>query len=246
MSTMSPPFKIYYWETPTSNPEIIANINVENIPGAGLRHGDNASYNIDENGNGFMFFGDNKATEFLKVPINGHKTVDIGNIKVLPSKSDATMVTNVYRIGDTDQYLWSGIRVPVTLVDESLGEKYKSKIAGEAVAPRIISFNKERYLLVCTAGYGGKSGASIALEMYDLTKGETIEEALKKFDEGENHNPIYQFKLGGSGHGNALAQTDYYIEKDENGKDAKLCVFASRTGSGFVICEFPIKQEEMD
>lgn len=39
-------------------------------------------------------------------------------------------------------------------------------------------------------------------------------------------------------------QTDYYIEKDENGKDAKLCVFASRTGSGFVICEFPIKQEE--
>ena len=51
-------------------------------------------------------------------------------------------------------------------------------------------------------------------------------------------------KLGGSGNGNALAQTDYYIEKDENGKDAKLCVFASRTGSGFVICEFPIKQEE--
>ena len=198
------PFKIYYWETPTSNPEVIANINVGNIPGAGNRHGDNASYNIDENGNGFIFFGDNAATEFLKVPINGHKTVDIGNI--LPSKSDATMVTNVYRIGDTDQYLWSGIRVPVTLVDESLGEKYKSKIAGEAVAPRIISFNKERYLLVCTAGYGGKSGASIALEMYDLTKGETI----------------------------------------ENGKDVKLCVFASRTGSGFVICEFPIKQEEMD
>lgn len=240
------PFKIYYWETPTSNPEVIANINVENIPGAGERHGDNASYNIDENGNGFIFFGDNLATEFLKVPINGHKTVDIDNIKVLPSKSDATMVTNVYRIGDTDQYLWSGIRVPVTLVDESLGEKYKSKIAGEAVAPRIISFNKERYLLVCTAGYGGASQASIALEMYDLTKGETIEEALKKFDEGENHNPIYQFKLGGSGGGNALAQTDYYIEKDEDGKDVKLCVFASRTGSGFVICEFPIKRDEMD
>ena len=71
-----------------------------------------------------------------------------------------------------------------------------------------------------------------------------IEEALRKFDEGDNHNPLYQFKLGGSGNGNALAQTDYYIEKDENGKDAKLCVFASRTGSGFVICEFPIKQEE--
>ena len=120
-----------------------------------------------------------------------------------------------------------------------MGKNIKSKIAGEAVAPKVVTFNEERYLLVCTAGQGAASKASIALEVYDLTKGETIEDALKKFDEGENHNPIYQFKLGGSGNGNALAQTDYYIEKDENGKDAKLCLFASRTQSGFVICEFP-------
>ena len=65
-----------------------------------------------------------------------------------------------------------------------------------------------------------------------------------KIDGFQVDNIKIQFKLGGSGNGNALAQTDYYIEKDENGKDAKLCVFASRTGSGFVICEFPIKQEE--
>lgn len=238
------PFKIYYWETPTSKPEVIADIKVADIPGAGLRHGDNASYNIDKEGNGYLFFGDNKATEFLRLTVKNHKT--IGDPKVLPSKSDATMVTNVYRIENTDQYLWSGVRVPVTLVDESLGEKYKSSIGGEAVAPRIISFNGERYLLVCTAGQGSTSKASIAMEVYNLTKGGTVEEALKKFDEGDNHNPDYTFKLGGSGNGNALAQTDYYIEKDANGKDAKLCLFASRTGSGFVICEFPIKQEEED
>ncbi len=45
---------------------------------------------------------------FLKVPVNGHKTVD-GNIKVLPSKSDATMVTNVYRIGDTDPVFYGQV-----------------------------------------------------------------------------------------------------------------------------------------
>lgn len=238
------PFKIYYWETPTSKPEVIADIKVADIPGAGLRHGDNASYNIDKEGNGYIFFGDNKATEFLRLTVKNHKT--ISDPKVLPSKSDATMVTNVYRIENTDQYLWSGVRVPVTLVDESLGEKYKSSIGGEAVAPRIISFNGERYLLVCTAGQGSASKASIAMEVYNLTKGSTVEEALKKFDEGDNHNPDYTFKLGGSGNANALAQTEYYIEKDADGKDAKLCLFASRTGSGFVICEFPIKQEEED
>ena len=32
------------------------------------------------------------------------------------------MVTNVYRVGNTDQYLWSGVRIPVTLVNESVGE----------------------------------------------------------------------------------------------------------------------------
>ena len=82
------------------------------------------------------------------------------------------------------------------------------------------------------------------MDFYELPKRATTAAALRKFDEGDNHNPLYQFKLGGSGNGNALAQTDYYIAKDENGKDAKLCVFASRTGSGGVICAFPIKQEE--
>ena len=48
------PLKIYYWDTPTSKPEVIADIKVSDIPGAGNRHGDNISVNIDKNGNGFL------------------------------------------------------------------------------------------------------------------------------------------------------------------------------------------------
>ena len=33
------PLKIYYWDTPTSKPEVIADIKVSDIPGAGNRHG---------------------------------------------------------------------------------------------------------------------------------------------------------------------------------------------------------------
>lgn len=241
------PFKIYYWDNPTDvskAPVVAANINVATIEGAGARHGDNASYNIDEEGNGYIFFGDNKATSFMRVPVSNYETIDQSQIRIFPSRSDATMVTNVCRIGNTDKYLWGGVRVPVTLVDEGVSPIYQSSIAGEAVSPKVVEFNKERYLVVCTAGFGGASKASIALEVYNITKGATIEEALQNFDEGENHNPVYQFKLGGSGNGNALAQTDFYIEKDEQGNDVKLCLFAARTGSGFVICEFPIKKEE--
>lgn len=241
------PFKIYYWDNPTDvskAPVVAANINVATIEGAGARHGDNASYNIDEDGNGHIFFGDNKATSFMRVPVSNYETIDQSQIRIFPSRSDATMVTNVCRIGNTDKYLWGGVRVPVTLVDEGVSPIYQSSIAGEAVSPKVVEFNKERYLVVCTAGFGGASKASIALEVYNITKGATIEEALQNFDEGENHNPVYQFKLGGSGNANALAQTDFYIEKDEQGNDVKLCLFAARTGSGFVICEFPIKKEE--
>lgn len=241
------PFKIYYWDNPTDvskAPVVAANINVATIEGAGARHGDNASYNIDEDGNGYIFFGDNKATSFMRVPVSNYETIDQSQIRIFPSRSDATMVTNVCRIGNTDKYLWGGVRVPVTLVDEGVSPIYQSSIAGEAVSPKVVEFNKERYLVVCTAGFGGASKASIALEVYNITKGATIEEALQNFDEGENHNPVYQFKLGGSGNANALAQTDFYIEKDEQANDVKLCLFAARTGSGFVICEFPIKKEE--
>ena len=241
------PFKIYYWDNPTDvskAPVVAANINVATIEGTGARHGDNASYNIDEDGNGYIFFGDNKATSFMRVPVSNYETIDQSQIRIFPSRSDATMVTNVCRIGNTDKYLWGGVRVPVTLVDEGVSPIYQSSIAGEAVSPKVVEFNKERYLVVCTAGFGGASKASIALEVYNITKGATIEEALQNFDEGENHNPVYQFKLGGSGNANALAQTDFYIEKDEQGNDVKLCLFAARTGSGFLICEFPIKKEE--
>lgn len=241
------PLKIYYWETPDSKPEVIANINVADIPDAANRHGDNISVNIDKNGNGFIFFGDNTSSKFLRLTVSNHKTIDAP--KVLLSNSNAGMVTNVFRIEDTDQYVWAGLKLPVTLVDESLSEKYKmntANLAIEAVAPRIFTFNGERYLLVCTAAHGSASKATPSLIVYNLTKGSTVEEAMQKFDEGENHNPDYTFILGGSGNAAGIAQTDYYIEKDENGKDVKLCIFGSRTDSGFVICEFPIKQEEED
>lgn len=241
------PLKIYYWESPDSQPETIANINVADIPGAGNRHGDNISVNIDKDGNGFIFYGDNASTSILRLTVTNHKTV--GNPTVLPSSSSATGFMNVYEVENTGQYVWSGIRQAITLTDESLSAKYtlnKSNIAAEAISPRIFTFNKERYLIVCTAGLGSASQATPSIYVYNITKGDTTEEALKKFDEGENHNPDYTFILGGSGNAAPGAQADYYIEKDTEGNDVKLYIFGARADSGFAICEFPIKQEEED
>lgn len=241
------PLKIYYWDTPTSKPEVIANIGISGIPGAGARHGDNMSLSLDKNGNGYVFFGDNASTEILRLTVTDHKTVS--DPVVLPSSPNATAFMNINRVENSSLFVWSGIRVPVTLTDESVGVKYvlnPENLPVEGIDPRIFYFNNERYLMVCTAGLGSSTKATPAIYVYNITKGATVEEALKIFDEGENHNPVYQCILGGSGNAAPSAQTGYYVEKDEQGKDVKLYLFGARADSGFAICEFPIKQQDED
>ncbi|NCC10268.1 MAG: DUF4623 domain-containing protein [Bacteroidia bacterium] len=239
------PLKIYYWETPTSKPEVVANINVGSIPNVGNRHGDNLSLSLDKHGNGFIFFGDNASTEILRFTVTNHKT--ISDPIVLPSNSNATSFMNINRIEETSQFVWSGVRTGIMLTDELANVKYTvnpSYTAVEAIDPRVFTFNKERYLMVCTAGLGSATKATPAIYVYNITKGNTVEESLKLFNDGENHHPDYTFILGGSGNAAPSAQTGYAIEKDEKGNDVKLLLFGARADSGFVICEFPIKLQD--
>ncbi len=235
---LASPLKIYYWATPTSQPEVIANITPSSIPDVGVRHGDNISVNIDKNGNGFIFFGDNAGSKMLRLTVQNHK--NISEPTVLTSHVNAKVITNVYRVGDTSEYIWTGLNQPVTLVDEGLSAKYTMKagtIFKEGVAARVFNFNGSRYLMLTVTAYGSGSKSTPALHVYDISKGSTVAEALEIFENGENHEPVYSFLLGGSGNASAAAQSNYFIEKDASGKDAKLYLFAARTASGFVIVE---------
>lgn len=242
---LASPLKIYYWETPASQPEVIANITPSSIPDVGVRHGDNISVNIDKNGNGFIFFGDNAGSKMLRLTVKNHKTV--GEPTVLASAVAAKVISNVYRVEDTSDYIWSALNQPVTLVDETVSAKYTVKgdtTPKEGVAARVFNFNGSRYLMLTVTAYGGASKSTPALHVYDISKGNTVAEALEIFDKAEKHDPVYSFLLGGSGNASAAAQSNYYIEKDASGKDAKLYLFAARTASGFVIVEADSAVEE--
>ena len=109
---------------------------------------------------------------------------------------------SIYRIENSSDYLWAGIRTPIMLTDANLTVNYsmkKDNFPLESIAPRIFTFNKSRYLITCSAGLGGASKATPTLSVYDISKGSTVKEALEIFDKGENHNPVYSFILGGSG-----------------------------------------------
>lgn len=241
------PLKIYYYETPASKPEVIGNFT--NIPGADARHGDMLSANIDKNGDGYIFFGSSGSKDFIRIKVSGHKTTS--EPTVLASNANATANTYVYRIEDTDKYLWSGLRLPVTLSDENVTPGGASLplddniLPKESVAARMFTFNQERYLMACVAKFGSASKVTPTLDVYNLTKGANEAEAMENFKAAESHNPDYSIIIGGdSGITAPGISTNYHIVKDSNGNDEKLIIFGYRLNTGFVIAEFGIKKEE--
>ena len=239
------PLKIYYWETPTSKPEVIFHSTVQDIPESGKRYGDNMSLNIDKNGDGYIFFGENTAQNILRLTISNHKNVSEPTI--LPADPKMKVSMNIYRYENTSDYLYSGLAMPITLSSNAAQKKFSLSAANqpaEAVAARAFMFNNKRYLITCAAGFGSASKATPTLYVYDISKGSNLAEALERFEAASKHEPVYSFILGGAGNTAPSPCTNFYIERDANGKDAKLYLFASRAESGFVIVEAPIAQDK--
>jgi len=239
------PLNIYYWETPTSKPEVIFHSTVQDIPESGKRYGDNMSLNIDKNGDGHIFFGENAAQNILRLTVSDHKNVSEPTI--LPADPKMKVSMNIYRYENTGDYLYSGLAMPITLSSNAAQKKFSLSAANqpaEAVAARAFMFNNKRYLITCAAGFGSASKATPTLYVYDISKGSNLAEALERFEAASEHEPVYSFILGGTGNSAPSPCTNFYIERDANGKDAKLYLFASRGESGFVIIEAPIAQDK--
>ena len=237
--------KVYYWETPSSTPEVIFSANLEDILESGKRYGDNMSLNIDKNGDGYIFFGENTAQNILRLTVSDHKNVS--EPIILPADPKMKVSMNIYRYENTSDYLYSGLAMPITLSSNAAQKKFSLSAANqpaEAVAARAFMFNNKRYLITCAAGLGSASKATPTLYVYDISKGSNLAEALERFEAASQHEPVYSFILGGAGNTAPSPCTNFYIERDANGKDAKLYLFASRAESGFVIVEAPIAQDK--
>ena len=68
----------------------------------------------------------------------------------------------------------------------------------ESVAARIFTFNGERYLMSCVAKYGGASQVTPSLNVYNLTKGAHVEEAMENVKAAESHQSAYTAIIGGA------------------------------------------------
>lgn len=234
------PLKIYHWTDPTQEPQLIANINKADIPGAGVRHGDNLSVNLDDNGNGYIFFGDNASTQILRFTVTNY--TQVGNPRILemqPRLLEPFM--NMNRVGITDNFLLTGHAAPIMVasVDGTISYRMQnSSIPIRSSDPKVVYFNNERYLLVVTAARG--AGDSVVMYIYNITRGNNITEALEIFESGDM-TPVYQFPLMGPVNTSPSTQTGWYVIKDGEGNDESLMVYGASNDAGFVIVEFPKK-----
>lgn len=253
------PLKIYYYETPESTPECIANIDKTTIPDVASRHGDNMSVNLDAQGNGYIFFGSNDYSDMLRVPVSNWKTVGEPTRIELKNEDKAGMSMHVYRVENTDDYVLSGARVNLlgstgklsginlSLCDESLNSKIRlatTTVAAESDAARVFTFNGSRYIIAAPVGYGSASVASPGIYVYDISSGSNTQEAFDAFNNAVNQNAVYTYRIGGSTITNPEPETNYYIEKDASGNDVNLWLFVSRPESGFAIIKAPAASEE--
>jgi hypothetical protein len=231
------PFKIYHWTDPNAEPEVIANINIGTIPDAGNRHGDNMSASLDENGNGYMFFGDNAVSKILRLTVTNYTT--ISDPTVLTNSAGSTFCMSFNKVGNTGDYIYTGYDAPIRVANESAVVSYalgNNAVPLRGSDARVINFNGERYLMMTTAARSGSD--AVVLYVYDITKGANITEALKIFNEKADKSAVYQYSLLGPVNTAPGTQTGWHVTKDDEGKDEKLTLYAASADAGFVIIDF--------
>ena len=231
--------KIFYYSSHTATGQTILNDPMDG------RVGDGTSFSIDRNGNGFVYFGyDNN--RFVRYRVSNFTTVSDKTVLTLPSVFSTHWKT--FNQAYTSQYyLFTSHQQPINVANESGVVSYTMKTGAAGLLtslndPKVVVFNKARYLIAGSTPITGFP--SMTFYVYDITAGATIEEALKKFDESEVKNPVFQYSLLGDSNGNPIVNTGYAVKKDEDGNDEKLLLYAAGAGQGFAIFEFSKKTFE--
>ncbi|MFD2553622.1 DUF4623 domain-containing protein [Sphingobacterium tabacisoli] len=232
------PLKIYHWTDPTKPADVILNTTTAAFTPASYRFGDNMSINLDNSGNGDIYFIDNGGLRILKYKVTGYTTI-----------SDPTFfLTNLASVGSwgsfnkvpsSNQYIFTGHDAVVRLVGEQANVIYAAtKYPTRLSDVRVVEFNGERYIMGVTAARTGQEGT--AFQVYDVTRGSTIEEALRILD-ASSDGPLLSYSLDGPVNINPASQTGWHVVKDSEGKDEKLLIYVSTLDAGFTFFELPKK-----
>jgi hypothetical protein len=245
LATLSQELSIYHWDSPSAVPTKIFGQAPNTFGGTGTRYGDDMSMDLDENGNGFIYLGNNAGTTtgagVLRITVTGF--TNLSDPTPFTAGAASGMWKNYNLVGGTtDEYVYTGTSGPIVLVGTGGNPIYQmadnGNIFTRASDAHIITYNEKRYLGL-TTGHTGAAENENAIYIYDITKGETTKEALELFDAGSKPTHYY-YKLPGAGNSNAYCANFAFAETE----NALYIMGAAPYGGGFVVIEAPKASEK--
>jgi len=232
--------KIYHWDknAPDVAPTLLIELGKDQVPSsASGRYGDFMSVNLDGDGDGYIFVGNNPSpANIMRLKVTNYTTVS-DPVFVTPSKFGGLWLSYNEVDGSPGSYLYTGHQSSIMLVDAngSVAHDLTTLTNNGGSDARVITFNQERYMVMNTVPGTG------TVTVYDITKGETIAEALSIFEAGDK-NALISYSLSGNVTA-AVAAGSIGWAKDG---DETLYLMGAAPGAGFVLLEFPKKVKETE
>ena len=251
-SSWGNPFKVYHWRTdqPDQKPDIVASVAASTFENPAVsRLGDQVSFNIADNGRGYVYasgrIGADNVLHALRVSVTGWTNSSASALIALMNadgsqagfagQSGSSNYWPTFNATDDEpsEVLYACNYAEIKIMDSDMKVAYRftGLPLADGGSARIIHFNGVRYLACLNGGGSSNAAPPGIIALYNIRNGETTQEALELFAENPTP-PVYTHSVGG-GNGDNSAYLGF--AKDDN----TLYLIGSGGGGGFAFVEIP-------
>lgn len=247
-TTTAGPLKVYHYDSPTATPELILRWDGSSISNSENdftgRLGDNISVDLDENGNGYIFFNKQiEGSKMYRFAVSGW--TQFSDPVELSLPTDVNYYGMFNRVGDNQYLLKSSpsammwlMNADATILREFEWQTTPNEISvNYACDPRMFVFNRSRYLILSNSRrflWYADEGAYV----FDISEGNDMVAAMVKLQERQDEEtlePCYYYVMSGN-ESNTSACVALCNAAEVDGK---LLIWAAAPHVGMCLIEVP-------